>query len=69
MSEPKTENRKFYKLKKGYGFKIILDKNIKGNQKYDINGAEIFGSEFLTRSLLTSRFFDFSLYLHINSHS
>ena len=53
MSEPKTENHKFYKLKKGYGFKIILDKNIKGNQKYDINGVEIFGSEFLTHSLLT----------------
>ena len=53
MSESKTENHKLHKLRKGYGFKTISDENIKGNQKHDINGAKIFGSKFLTHSLLT----------------
>ena len=48
MSESKTENHKFHKLRTGYGFKTISDENIKGNQKHDINGAKIFGSKFLS---------------------
>ena len=37
MSQPyRNKNHKF---RKAYGCKTILDKNIKGNQKYDINGT------------------------------